>query len=183
MFAIKAEVPVRPLHPLRLLAMASMLAACGSANAFELKATSPEFTVTVPRLPSMRLHVQKTSDPKVASAMAGGDGTYQVTLLVTKAETQTATRACAGAFLRALVARPGMPDRDNIYRTALDENTFLVLYILGAPGSQQLHAHLLSSANSTHCIEAHFSRARRDGEDEDDWRGSFGGAHVQDLHR
>jgi len=167
------------MHLSLLLAIASMLAACEGANAFELKVASPAFTVTVPNLPSIRLDAQPASNSGASSAMAGEDGTYKVTLLVTKAEKETTTRTCAGSFLRSLVARPGMPDRDNIYRSALDENTFLVLYILGAEGSQQLHAHLLSSASATHCIEAHFSRALRVGEDEDNWRNSFVGSHVQ----
>ena len=171
------------MRPSLLLSMASLFAVCGNACAFELKAKNPDFTVTVPNLPSMRLEVQTISDSNVSSSMAGVDGTYKATLLVTKAEKETTTRACAGSFLRSLVARPGMPDRDNIYRTALDENTFLVLYILVEQGGQQLHAHLLSSANATHCIEMHFSRTRRGGEDEDGWRQSFVGSHVQEVHR
>ena len=166
-----------------LLAMTSLFAACANASAFELKAENPDFTVSVPNLPAVRLEAQATSDFNVSSAMAGVDGTYKITLLVTKAEKETTTRACAGSFLRSLVARPEMPDRDNIYRTALDENTFLVLYILVEQGEQQLHAHLLSSANATHCIEMHFSRARRGGEDEDGWRQSFVGSHVQESRR
>jgi len=166
-----------------LLAMASLFAACGNASAFELKAQNPDFTVTVPNLPSVGLKAQATSDSNVSSAMAGADGTYKITLLVTKAEREATTRTCAGTFLRSLVARPETPDRDNIYRTALDENTFLVLYILVEQGGQQLHAHLLSSANGTHCVEMHFSRARRGGEDEDGWRQSFAGSHVQETRR
>lgn len=167
------------MRPSLLLAMTSLIAACGNACAFEWKAENPDFTVTVPNLPSVRLEAQTLSDANVSSAMAGVDETYKITLLVTKAEKETSTRACAGSFLRSLVARPGMPDRDNIYRTALDQNTFLVLYILVEPGGQQLHAHLLSSANATHCIEVHFSRARRGGEDEDAWRQTFAGSRVQ----
>ena len=166
-----------------LLAMTSLFAVCGNASAFELKAENPDFTVTVPNLPSVRLEAQTTSDSNVSSAMSGVDGTYKITLLVTKVEKETTTRACAGSFLRSLVARPGMPDRDNIYRTALDENTFLVLYILTEQGGQQLHAHILSSASATHCIEMHFSRALRNGEDEDSWRQSFVGSHVQETRR
>ena len=166
-----------------LLAMTSLFAACGNASAFELKAENPDFTVTVPNVPPLRLEAQTTSGSTVSSSMAGADETYKVTLLVAKAERETTTRACAGSFLRSLVARPGMPDRDNIYRTALDENTFLVLYILVEQGGQQLHAHLLSSANATHCIEMHVSRARRGGEDEDGWRQSFVGSHVQESRR
>ena len=171
------------MRPSLLLAMTSLFAVCGNASAFELKAENPDFTVTVPNLPSVRLEAQTPSDSNVSSAMSGVDGTYKITLLVTKAEKETTTRTCAGSFLRSLVARPGMPDRDNIYRTALDEDTFLVLYILAEQGGQQLHAHILSSASATHCIEMHFSRARRNGEDEDGWRQSFVGSHVQETRR
>jgi len=171
------------MRPSFLLAMAFLFSACGNASAFDMKGENPSFTVTVPNLPSVRLEAQTISGSNVSSAMAGEDGTYKVSLLVTKAANDTTTRACASTFLRALVARPGMPDRDNIYRTALDENTFLVLYILAEQGGQQLHAHLLSSANATHCIEMHFSRAHRAGEDEDGWRKSFAGSHIQDARR
>jgi hypothetical protein len=76
-----------------------------------------------------------------------------------------------------------MPDRDSIYRAPLDENTFLVLYILGEARNRQLHAHLLAAASTTHCIEAHISRALREGEDEDNWRRSFDGARIRDAQR
>jgi hypothetical protein len=175
------RLPSLPTPSSCVLAIAAML--CGSAGAFEQKVASPDFTVTVPNLPAIPLVAQASSDPRVSSAMAGQDGTYTVTLLVTKAEKETTTRACASAFLRVLVARPGMPDRDNIYRAPLDGSTFLVLYLLEAEGHQRLHAHLLSSASATHCVEVHFSKARRDGEDDESWRKSFIGSHVEDAHR
>lgn len=170
------------MRPSLLLAMACLSAMYGSADALELKAENPDFTVNVPNIPSVHLERQTTSNSSVSTAMAGTDGIYKITLLATKAEKEITTRECAGSFLKSLLARPGMPDRDNIYRTALDENTFLVLYVLVEQGEQQLHAHLLSSANATHCIEMHLSRARVENEDQDSWRQSFAGSHVQDAH-
>ena len=171
------------MHASSLLAIAFMLALSGGAGAFEQKVASPEFTVTVPNVPSIRLQPQAASGSNVSIAMAGEDGTYAIDLQVTRSEQETTTRACASSFLRALLARPGMPDRDSIYRAALDPSTFLVLYILDVQGRSRLHAHLLSSASATHCIEVHFSRSRRDGEDEDDWRKSFAGSHIEDARR
>jgi len=171
------------MRRLLLLAMVSVLAFSTETGAFELKAANPEFTVTVPNLPAIRLEKRSPSTNMDASTeMFGEDSIYRISLVVTKAAKQTSTRECAGAFLRSLVARPGMPDRDSIYRAPLDANTFLVLYILGEPGRRQLHAHLLSSANASHCIEAHVSRELREGEDEDGWRRSFTGARIQDAH-
>lgn len=171
------------MRPSLLLATASTLSVCAGASAFELKAVSPDFTVSVPNLPAIRLDARATANPDISTEMAGEDGTYKVTLLVTKVQKATTTRVCAGHFLRSLVARKGMPDKDSIYRAPLDENTFLVLYILGKAGKRQLHAHLLSAASTTHCIEAHISRERRESEDEDNWRRSFAGAHIRDAHR
>ena len=164
-----------------LLATASALAVSTEAGAFELKAANPEFTVTVPNLPAIRLEKRPSMNTDASIEMFGEDPIYRIGLLVTKAPKQTSARECAGSFLRTLVARPGMPDRDSIYRAPLDPNTFLVLYILGEPGRRQLHAHLLSSASATHCIEAHVSRELREGEDEDGWRESFAGARIQDA--
>ena len=71
-----------------------------------------------------------------------------------------------------------MPDRDNIHRAPVDPNTFLVLYLMELDG-KRLHAHLLSAAGSTHCIDAHFSRTLPVGEDIDNWRTTFDGATVR----
>ena len=165
-----------------LLATASALAVGTEAGAFELKAANPEFTVSIPNLPAIRLEKRPSMNTDASIEMFGEDAIYRIGLRVTKAPKQTSARECAGSFLRTLVARPGMPDRDSIYRAPLDPNTFLVLYILGEPGRRQLHAHLLSSASATHCIEAHVSRELREGEDEDGWRRSFAGARIQDAH-
>ena len=76
-----------------------------------------------------------------------------------------------------------MPDRDNLYRAPIDPDTFLVLYLMELDGKRLLHAHLLSAAGSTHCIDAHFSRSLVAGEDIDNWRTAFSGATVRSAPR
>lgn len=143
------------MHLRAVLALASVAAAWPAA-AFEQRVDDPGFTVVVPLLPqSVR------ADVHAAPAARG-----------------VITRLCAGEFLRALVKRPGIPDRDSIYRAPLDAGTFLVLYRLGDGGTRTLHAHLLAAARGTHCVEAHFERPLGPGEDEDDWRRSFAGARI-----
>lgn len=171
------------MRPSTLLATIALITVNVAANAFELTVSGPDFTVIVPNLPSIHLVAQTPETPDVTRAMAGEDEIYQVSLVVGRAERETTARGCAGSFLRLLVARPGMPDRDSIYRAPLDEDTFLVLYILGAPENRRLHAHLVSSVNARNCVEVHFSKALGAGEDEDNWRKSFLGAHIQSLHR
>jgi hypothetical protein len=73
-----------------------------------------------------------------------------------------------------------MPDRDNIYRAPLDASTFLVLYVFEQQSKKVFHAHLLSAAAGTHCIEAHFTRDAAVGEDEDKWRTTFTDARIRE---
>jgi hypothetical protein len=157
----------------RLLVAAGLCGACALASAFEASIPDPAFTLSVPALPAIALTEQAASPQRATRQFAGGDGTYAIALSIVRTERAVTTRECAGTILRSLIARPGMPARDSIYRAPLNERAFLVIYVLDGQAGPVLHAHLLASAASTHCIEAHFSRAKRVGEDEDDWRKSF----------
>lgn len=157
----------------------TLLAFAGhAAGAFEVALKEPVLTLAVPALPAMTLDIQASPPAGATLAMAGSGAGYSVTLRLTPSPADASPRTCAGSFLRALVARPGMPSRDNIYRAPLDEATFLVIYRLGDEPARMLHAHLLSSAAGPRCVEAHFARAATAGEDEDNWRKTFAGAHF-----
>jgi hypothetical protein len=173
---------VRPTSALALAcALACTLASASTAaQAFEVRSTQPDFTIRVPQLPAIALAPPSPAPAGAARTLAGQDATYAVELMLTTADAAS-TRTCAATFIRALVGRPGMPNRDHIYRAPLDVDTFLVLYIHGEPA--RLHAHILSAAAGTHCIELHVSRARRAGEDDDAWRRSFAGSHVRAAPR
>jgi hypothetical protein len=119
------------------------------------------------------------ASPRVVRLLKGSSGVHEVSVAVTTADAGAPPGACASSLLRALVGRPGMPDRDSIYRAPLDQETFLVLYRLGTASERQLHAHLLSSASARHCVEVHVSRPERPGEEFDEWRKSFATSHIQ----
>ena len=161
------------------LAVAALAIATAPAQAFEASVSQPAFTVVVPSLPALAVAAPAADSSSAPSVrLVGSDGTTTLAISVDDAKRSITPRECAGSFLRALVARPGMPPRDSIYRAPLNEAVFLVIYILGDEPASVLHAHLLSSAASTHCIEAHFTRALLAGEDEDAWRRTFSGASI-----
>ena len=166
-----------------LVALACVLAAWHApAAAFQADLSDPALHIEVPGLPALALSLAlartEPAGPAAAARLVGDDGTYAVEVLATPSAQAANTRTCAGQFIRSLVQRPGMPARDNIYRAPLNAQTFLVLYILRDNGQQVLHAHLLAAAPGTHCVEAHFNRRLRAGEDEDDWRRQFDGARI-----
>lgn len=157
-------------------------AAALPAFAFEQGLSDPPMKISVPRLPQVELG--KAAVAADRRTWSGQDAQLAVEVQATaNAAASGSTRVCAGAFLRELVRRPGMPDRDSIYRAPIDAGTFLVLYILDEPAGKRLHAHLLAAVGDTHCVDAHFSRRQRDGEDVDEWRGSFAGAGVTPAAR
>ena len=169
-------------HRMRVLAApiaAFCLAHAFPACAFEQSFDAPPFIVSVPRLPSIPLAAPSASQGGGVLTARGQDPTYVVEIIVTASAAASSTRACAGTLLRELIARPNMPSRDNIYRAPVDPNTFLVLYLMERDGKRLLHAHLLSAAGTTHCIDAHFSRTLPAGEDMDSWRTTFDGATVR----
>jgi len=168
---------------LTAIASASLLAPALPACAFEQAFSVPPFVVSVPRLPTIAVGVPIPSQGGNVLTARGQDTTYVVEISATASGSATSTRACVGASLRELVARPNMPGRDNIYRAPFDSNTFLVLYVMELDGKKRLHAHLLSAAGGTHCIDAHFSRGLVMGEDVDDWRTVFTGATVSERPR
>lgn len=165
-----------------LLAAVALSSAPALAFAFDASVTDPDLTISVPALPTIALAPQAAAPARAAKLLSGSDGTHAVAVAIEPAAKEVSTRECAGTFLRTLVQRAGMPSRDNIYRAPLNERTFLVVYILDNKPKQVLHAHLLAAA-SAHCVDAHFSRDLRAGEDTDDWRKAFAGAAIEPRAR
>lgn len=166
----------------RILSMAFVAALAAhlpTAGAFQQSFDGPPFTVSVPRLPAIALTPQAGTDEGRRRVFRGQDASYVVEVESRQSPAAVSPRNCAGAFLLELVKRPGVPDRDNIYRAPFDADTFLVLYLALDGGAKSLHAHLLSATAGTHCIDAHFTRAWKAGEELDDWRTTFQGAAVQ----
>lgn len=161
---------------------AGLLAPAVSARAFDFRSTQPAFAVRVPGVPAVAASIEAAPGPGAPEQASGTDGRYRVEVITSKADKRAiTTRECAGRALRGLVSRPGMPNRDSIYRAPLDAQTFLVIYEIASDGAtRELHAHLLAAVGGTHCVEAHISRPASEGEDEDDWRSTFRDARIED---
>jgi len=133
----------------------------------------------VPGVPAAQLH-EKTeqSTSSARRLLTGSVSNYSIEVELLPQPIEVSPRVCAGSLLRSLVAQPGMPNRDSIYRAPLNETTFLVIYALGEGQAQKLHAHVISAAGTTHCANAHFIRRGTPGEDIDNWRTTFTSARV-----
>jgi len=161
-----------------LVVLALLTAVPCIASAFELRLSQPELNLSVPGVPAAELHEEAGQSASAKRSLTGVASNFAIEVELLAQTGQVSPRVCAGSLLRVLVAQPGMPNRDSIYRAPLDEFTFLVIYALGEGQARKLHAHIISAAGSTHCANAHFVRPASPGEDIDEWRTTFTSARV-----
>lgn len=177
-------MPAATSHLQRVLGWLALAVACAPAAAFEIAVPEHAILITVPTLPAITVQAQPvTANSMAALRLAGAEGAYRLDVAVFDQGKAVSARECAGARLRAIVAQPGMPNRDNVYRAALNASTFLVIYAIERAERRELHAHLLAAAGTTHCADAHLSRPARPGEDDDDWRLTFTTARIDPTTR
>lgn len=153
------------------------------AAALEWRVTTPAVQVSVPGLPEVALSSVRRVDPSAAAHWQGRDAGLDVDVALPEAPAEATPRSCARQVLGTVLAQPGMPARDNVYRAPLDPTTFLVIYRIETSQPVRLHAHLISSADERHCLAMQLQRDARDGEDDDDWRQAFRGAHIEPATR
>jgi hypothetical protein len=165
-----------------LAALAAALALLASpharAQAFAFEATAPDFTVTIPGVPRIGMKPHPMHDTHPHLRYMGADGPYTVSIITPSAQRGMTALQCAAATVRSIAARPNVPPSDEFYKARLDENTYVALYAAQMPGFLQLHAHLLSAAAGTHCVEVHVSKIATSIEDVAPWFNGFGEARI-----
>jgi hypothetical protein len=167
----------------KLLVVVLLVGLQAEAAAFELGLRDPDLHLSVPQVPAIDMQEQPARGSGARRVLIGHDDTFTVELELSRQPNEVSPRTCAGTVLRAIVARPGMPNRDNVYRAPLNATTFLVIYVLNEQQQHKLHAHLISAAGATHCADAHFTRLAKPGQDVDDWRTTFSGAVMSSPAR
>ena len=164
-------------------ALAGLLAALPAARAgaeeFAFAVTEPGFRITIPNFPSLRMdpHPMHATHPHLR--FLGAEGAYSISVITARAAQGMSARECASAILRSLAERPSVPPAAELYRSRIDDNTYVVLYAAHLPGFLQLNAHFLSAAAGTHCIEVHAAKIASSAEDIDPWFKSFGKARIE----
>jgi len=125
------------------------------ADGFAFDVASPKFRVTIPGIPQMKmaLHPRNATQPHLR--YLGSEGPYTVAIFTPAAAAGMTPLECAGATVRTLAARPGVPPPAQVYKARLNDKTFVAIYAAQQVMGVQLHAHLLSAAGGTHCIEVH----------------------------
>ncbi|MDH3320956.1 MAG: hypothetical protein OEO84_14880 [Betaproteobacteria bacterium] len=143
------------------------------ADEFVYEVTAPRFKITIPNFPPLRMdpHPMQGTHPHLR--FMGADGAFSLSIITATADAGMSALECASATARSLAARPNVPPAAEIYKARLNDNTFVAIYTARMPGFLQLHAHILSAAAGTHCIEVHASKIAASPDDIAPWFEGF----------
>jgi hypothetical protein len=149
------------------------------AQGFAFEVASPKFKVTIPGLPPIKMEVHPRNATQPHLRYLGADGPYTVAVFTPAAAAGMTPLECAGATVRTLAGRPGVPPADEIHKSRLNDRTFLAMYAVQIATGVHLHAHLLSAAGGKHCVEVHASWISVVEEEMDDWVRAFERARIE----
>ena len=139
------------------------------AEGFAFEVASPKFKVAIPGIPQMKMEVHPGNASRPQLRFLGSEDPYTVAVFTPAAVAGMTPLECASAISRSLAARPGTPPSSQIIKARLDDSTFVAIYAAPLGGGVQLHAHLLSGAGGTHCVEVHATRVSIDEDDLSSW--------------
>jgi len=128
------------------------------AEGFFFEIAAPKFKVAIPGIPqiTMDVHPRNASQPHLR--FLGSAEPYTIAVFTPAAAAGMTPLECASALSRSLAARPGTPPPEQIFKARLNDRTFVAIYAAQLGSAVQLHAHFLSAAGGTHCIEVHATK-------------------------
>lgn len=146
---------------------------------FAFEMSDPRFRVVIPSLPAISMAVHPSHASKPHLRYLGANGPYTVSILAPTADAGMTARDCAVSEFKKLESVPGIPPPDKVYKAKIDDNTFVAIYAMPMEGTMTLHAHLISAAGGTHCIQVHASKTTRSKDDMEPWWKAFGNAKFE----
>lgn len=169
------------MRPLTLACALSLLLGSSPARAddFVFEMASPGFKVTLPSIPRMKMETHPLHASQPHLRYLGAEGPYTVSVITPTAAAGMTALECASSTVRSMAARPGFPPPEQVLKTRLDDHTFAAMYATPLGGAVQLHAHFLSAAGGTHCVEVHASKVSTSVEDVDPWFKGFDAARIE----
>lgn len=162
-----------------MMVLAGSSLAC-HAEGFAFSVTSPDFTISLPNIPPIRMEEHPLHGAKPYLRYMGSDGPYSVSVITPTADGDITAAGCAGSMMKRLVARPGVPPQASIYRARVNDRTYAAIYAMPGAGQLVLHAHFLSATTGgTHCIEVHVSKIAGSKDDIAPWFKDIGAADIE----
>jgi hypothetical protein len=138
----------------------------------------PNVRITVPGMSHLDMGVDPMNEHKPNFRLLGTNGKTAVSIITPDIGGVVSPTACATAVANSVLAL-GRIERDQIFLGRANEHTFLIIYGMPLTESVMLNAHIVSSAGSEICIEAHVSKISTSDADIEPWFNGFVDATIE----
>ena len=143
-----------------------------------IELSDPNVRITIPGMQGIDMGVHPMNEQKPAFRLLGSTSRTSVSVITPQIDTAISPMSCATAVANIILAQ-GMITRDQLFLGRTNEQTFLIIYGLPMEQSVLLNTHIVSSAESTQCIEAHVSRVSTSDADIEPWFNGFGESSIE----
>ena len=127
------------MKPRTLLCPLVLLACAATVHAeLAVEVDAPAVRVVVPSLPAVRMDVHPEHEKWKHLRLYGNEGPHTFTLVTPTADPGMKPQDCANFVAGDLPRRPGVPPQEGIYKTKLDSNTYMAMYVSRLAGDKLL---------------------------------------------
>jgi hypothetical protein len=162
------------------LFLAAGLHADESQPPLTIEMSEPKVRIVIPGMHGIDMDVHPMNEHKPVFRLRGSSDTTVVSVITPKISTEVSPMSCATAIANGVLAQRNIT-RDQIFLGRTNERTFLIIYGLPLEESVLLNTHIVSSDESTQCIEAQVSKISTSESDIEPWFNGFAESSIENL--
>lgn len=160
--------------------VAASLHAAESEPPLTIEMSDPDVRITIPGMSGIDMGAHPMNESKPVFRLHGSSGKASVSVITPEIDSAVSPMSCATAIANVVLAQ-NLVTRDQLFLGRANEHTFLIIYGLPMEESVLLSTHIVSSAQSTQCVEAHILKTSTSPSDIEPWFNGFGESSIDDL--
>ena len=145
-----------------------------------IEMADPRVRITIPGMPEIDMDVHPMNEHKPVFRLRGSAGTTSVAVITPKIDAPITPMNCAIAVANIVLGKTAVT-REEMFLGRSDEQTFLVIYGLPLGQSVLLNTHIVSSNDTTQCIEAHVTKISASDADVEPWFTGFAESKIENF--
>jgi len=145
-----------------------------------IEISDPNVRIIIPGMPGIDMEVHPMNQQKPVFRLLGSEGKTSVSVITPTIDTEVSPMSCATAVANFVLSTDTV-SRDQLFLGRANEQTFLIIYGLPMEKSVLLNTHIVSSAESGECVEAHVSKISTADSDIEPWFNGFGESNIESF--
>lgn len=138
----------------------------------------PDTQINIPEIEQINMGIHPLAASLPHLRFMGSKGAFNLSINTPTADEGMTSEQCAKSIFSSLIKRNQLGnDSYSVFRGS-DLHTYGLFYASKIAEAFQLHAHLVSSNQKSHCIEVHISKVTLDSNEITDWLKGMPGARI-----